>query len=284
MTPEQRHANDIRMARTTRRKILRLYTVLRATSYYYLHYMKLRSIIFPAALALTIAALAAPAHAQTARDLTEIGMDLYQQANSPGTLERMRKDLVNAPEAYLVGAEQPGEVVLPGKRRYRVPAMKYNVALHLLEVRDSTGSHVWPPGSLDGFYLGNGTGIRHFRSFPVRNGSTKTDFVEVLTVDEMPPLVLAVQHYYVHENAQLDPILRTETRKARTEIGQTVVAGPGALPKEPLRVVDLNQRGVLRLFGTRAPEVAAYAAKEHLAYTDLAQVLRMVEYYNQRMH
>ena len=243
--------------------------------------MKLRSTILPAALML---ALAAPAHAQAARDLTEIGLDLYNQANSPGALERMHKDLVNAPEAYLVSTEQPGELVLASKRRYRVPALKYNVALHLLEVRDSTGSHVWPPGSLDGFYMGRGADTRHFRSFLVRNGSTKKDFVEVLTVDEAPPLVLAVQHYYLHEDAQLDPILRTETRKARTEIGQAVVAGPGMLPKEPLRVVGLNQRDVLRLFGTRAPQVAAYAAQEHLSYTDLTQVLRMVEYYNQRMH
>ena len=37
---------------------------------------------------------------------------------------------------------------------------------------------------------------------------------------------------------------------------------------------------VLRLFGARAPQVAEYAAREHLSYTDLAQVLRMVEYYN----
>ncbi|MBD2723170.1 hypothetical protein [Hymenobacter armeniacus] len=224
--------------------------------------------------------LAAPARAQSQPDLGDIGLQLYQRANSPGALERMRKDLINAPEAYLVSVEQPGVLVLPNKRRVRVPAMRYNVALHLLEARDSTGSHVWPPGSLDGFYLGQGADARHFRTYMVRDGSTRREFVEVLTRDDNAFLVLAVLHHYVHDDAQYDPVLQTQTRPARTEIGQVVVAGPGIKPQEPLRAVSLNQREVPRLFGTRAPQVEAYAAKEHLSYTDLAQVLRMVEYYN----
>jgi hypothetical protein len=223
----------------------------------------------------------AHAQAQIGRDLAELGMDLYQRANSPDALARMRKDLVNAPEAYLVGVEQRGTLVLLDKRRVRVPALQYNVALHLLEVRDSTGSHVWPPGSLDGFYLGQGSEARHFRSRMVRNGSTRLDFVEVLTQSEPSPLVLAVQHSYRHEEAQLDPILHTQTRPERTEIGQTVLAGTDLMAKEPLRAVQLNQKGVSQLFGTRAAEVAAWAGSQHLSYTDLGQVLRMVEHYNQ---
>ncbi|MGY3090774.1 hypothetical protein ACVWYF_003835 [Hymenobacter sp. UYAg731] len=223
----------------------------------------------------------AQAQMQSSRDLAELGMDLYQRANSPDALARMRKDLVNAPEAYLERVELPGTLVLLDKRRVRVPALKYNVALHLLEVRDSTGSHVWPPGSLDGFYLNLGSEARHFRSRLVRNGSTRLDFVEVLTQADDSPLVLAVQHSYFHEDAQLDPVLHTETRPERAEIGQTVLAGTGLLAKEPLRAVSLSQKSVSPLFGSRAPEVAAWAAKQGLSYTDLGQVLRMVEYYNQ---
>lgn len=234
-----------------------------------------------AALVLAVLLSAGNAHAQTQRDLTEIGLDLFQRANAPDALARMRQDLINAPEAYLVRVDQPGTLVLLDKRRVRIPAMKYNVALHLLEVRDSTGSHVWPPGSLDGFYLGQGADARHFRSLPVRNGSTKTDFVEVLTNPDNTPIVLGVQHQYIHDDAQIDPILRTETKAARTEIGQVVVAGTGPLPSEPLRVVSLNQRSVGKLFGTRAREVDEWALRQHLGYADLGQVLRIVEYYNQ---
>lgn len=234
-----------------------------------------------APLLLLLALWAAPARAQTARDLTDIGLTLYQQANSPGALERLRQDLLNAPEAYVARIAQPGTLVLLTKRRVRVPALKYNAARHLLEVQDSTGRHVWPPGSLDGFYLGQGAGARHFRSYAVR-GSTKTDFVEVLTANDDSPIVLAVQHVYFHEDAEINPVLRTETRKARTEIGQVVLAGPGTLPPEPLRPLALSQRGITRLFGSRAAQIDAYAAKESLGYTDLAQVLRLVEYYNQQ--
>lgn len=228
-------------------------------------------------------ALAPAARAQTARDLTEIGMDLYQRANAPDALERMHKDLINAPEAYVVALDQPGTLVLLSKQRVRVPALKYNVALHLVEARDSTGSHVWPPGSLDGFYLGRGADARHFRSYLVRNGNTRKDFVEVLTLTDDSPVVLGLQHVYVHKDAELDPILRTEIKRASTEIGQVVVVGVGAETKEPMRPLVLNQRGVTRLFGTQAAPVEAYAAKEHLGYTDLGQVLHMVEYYNQQV-
>ncbi|MBO2012277.1 hypothetical protein [Hymenobacter negativus] len=219
------------------------------------------------------------AHAQAQRDLTEIGLDLYQRANSPDALARMRKDLVNAPEAYLISTDQPGTLVLLDKRRVRIPAMKYNVALHLLEARDSTGSHVWPPGSLDGFYLGRGPDARHFRSLSVRVGSTKTDFVEVLTPNDNSPVILGLQHHYLHEDAQLDPILRTETKAARTEIGQVIVAGLGQ-SKEPLRELSLNEKNVTKLFVPFASDVQAYAAKQHLSYTTLPDVLHLVEYFN----
>lgn len=225
--------------------------------------------------------LPAIGHAQVARDLGDFALSLYNEANSPGALQRRRKDLMKAPEAYLVAIEQPGTLVLlPDQRRVRVPELRYNVALRLLEVHDSAGFHVWPPGSLDGFYLGRGTEARHFRSLKVRTEGPPLDFVEVLTAADNAPLVLAVQHRYIHEEPLLDPVLHTETRPGRTLIAQRVVAGPGG-PAEPLRELPLTQRYVGRLFGAHTAAVAAYAEREHLGPTDLAQVLRQVELYNQ---
>ncbi|GAB3586297.1 hypothetical protein [Hymenobacter daeguensis] len=234
------------------------------------------------AAALLLTTSAAKAQMQSGRDVIDLSMDIYQRANSPDALAKMRKDLVNAPEAYLVSMDQPGTLVLMDKRRIRVPALKFNVALHLLEARDSTGSHVWPPGSLDGFYMGRGDDARHFRSLMVRVGSTKMDFVEVLTPNDNSPLILGLQHRYLHEDAQLDPILRTETKAARTEIGQVIVAGPNPATqsKEPLRELSLNEKSVTRLFVPFAADVQAYAAKQHLSYTTLPDVLHLVEYFN----
>lgn len=242
--------------------------------------MNLSTKTLTVAAALTLLAGRAQAQMQAGRDVIELSRDLYLQANAPDALIKMRKDLVNAPEAYLISIEQPGTLVLADKRRVRVPAMKFNVALRLLEVRDSTGSHVWPPGSLDGFYLGKGPDARHFRSLLARVGSTRLEFIEVLTPTDDSPLVLGLKHQYLHEDAQVDPVLRTETKAARTEIGQIIVVGPGGNPKEPLRELTLNQRNVVRLFGSNAAMVEAYAAKEHLGYTNLPDVLHLVEYYN----
>jgi len=221
------------------------------------------------------------AQAQANRDLTEIGISLYQKANSPDAMQRLNPELIKAPEAHIERIPVPGTLITNDKKRFRVSGLSYNVALQLLEAQDSTGSHVWPPGSLDGFYLGRGNDARHFRSYQVRDGGIKRDFVEVLTVDNDSPIVLAVQHHYVHEEAVLDPVLRNVKIPERTIITQTVLSGSGNLPNEPLRLLSLKQRDVLKLFGDRAAKVAAFAAKENLSYTDLAQVLRMVEYYNQ---
>ena len=238
--------------------------------------------------ALALIAAAPLAHAQSGQilsdlnDLTNMASTVYQRANTPEAIARMRKDLVAAPEAYVVGMDMPGTLVMPDLRRYRVRALKYNVALRLLEATDSTGSHVWPPGSLDGFYLGQAREARHFRTYAVKLGSTQPDFVEVLTTQPNPPLVLALAHRYLHEDAEIDPILRTEKRPARTVIGQNIMAGPGIpTSKEPLRELILNQKNVLRLFGAEAPAVAAYATRQKLAYTDLGQVLQMFDFYNQ---
>ena len=237
--------------------------------------------LFSPLLLLLAMLLPAAARAQTARDLGDIALNLYQQANSPGALERRRQDLVKAPEAYLVAISQPGTLVmLPDQRRVKVPALRYNVALRLLEVQDSTGFHVWPPGSLAGFYLGRGPEARHFRSYKVRTEGPALDFVEVLTAADNAPLLLAVQHRYVHDDPQFDPVLHTETRPGRSLVAQRVIAGPGN-GSEPLRELPLTQRYVGRLFGAQAAAVATYAQREHLGPTDLAQVLRQVEYFNQ---
>jgi hypothetical protein len=232
------------------------------------------------ALLLLACVAAQPARAQTARDLTEIDMDIYQRANEPGALLKYRRELALSPLAYVVPMPQPGLLVLPNNRRIRVPSLRYNVAVGVVEATDSTGAHMWPPGSLRDFYIGRGGNARHFQTATVRNGTTKRDFVEVLTSAENSPVVLALQHAFIHEDAVVDPVLHTEKRKERNEIGQTVLYGFGATPKEPLRVLMMNRKNVLKLFGDKAAQVDAYATKEKLDLTDLGQVLRAVEYYN----
>ena len=51
-------------------------------------------------------------------------------------------------------------------------------------------------------------------------------------------------------------------------------------PPPQLRPITLGERAVLRLFGSQAPRVADDATRKHPGYTDLAQGLRMVDYFN----
>lgn len=246
----------------------------------------MRHLILFAAALLPLPSLAqSGANNQMLASYNTLSAELYMQANTPEALARMRKDLVKAPEAYLISIPQPGTLLLLPKVRLKVSAMRYNVALHLLEATDSTGNHVWPPGSIYGFEMGKPGQMRQFRSHLVKTGSTQMEFAEILTVDvdKVPPLILALQHNYLHEDAVLDPILRTEKMAARTVIGQVVLAGPGTDPKVPLRELPLSQKNVSRLFGEQAPQVTAYAINQHLSYLDLNDVLKMVEYYNQKV-
>ena len=74
---------------------------------------------------------------------------------------------------------------------------------------------------------------------------------------------------------------RDASRAIQAYFVEKLRSGADLTPKEPLRPVFLTQKSVSPLFGTRAPQVAAWAASQHLSSTDLGQVLRMVEYYNQ---
>ncbi|MEJ7663606.1 MAG: hypothetical protein WKG07_30730 [Hymenobacter sp.] len=105
----------------------------------------------------------------------------------------------------------------------------------------------------------------------------------MLTVDDDSPIVLALQHTYVHEAEERDPILRTVKRAERTEHGAGSAGRLTATcPTSRSGWLPSIQRNVLRLSGERAAKIdSAYATKEDLRYTDLTQVLRMVEYYNQ---
>ena len=106
--------------------------------------------------------------------------------------------------------------------------------------------------------------------------------MEVLTTQPNPPLVLALAHRYLHEDAEMHPVLHTEMRPARSVVGQSIVAGPGTPNnKTPLRELTLTQKNVLKLFGPEAAAVAAYAVRQKLAYTDLGQVLQLFDFYNQ---
>ena len=231
-------------------------------------------------LLLLLLALPAMGYAQTARDLTEIGIELNQKANSPREIERLIKEAAVSPESYVVEELLPGTLYYTsGTKPKSVAGLRYNVGLHFVQIRDSLGLTVNQLDNYTGFDLGRGAQARRFRDIPVRVGEERHDFVEVLTAGDKPPLVLAVQYYFINEPAEMHPILHTQIKPARRLLGQRILAGAGTTAA-PLRELNLNQKPVLKLFGTKAPAVQTYAASKTWRYDSLGDVLKMIDYYN----
>ena len=233
-------------------------------------------------LALGLLPLAGAAHAQTARDLTEISMDLHQAANSSSRLDRLNREMYDDPVSWLIYENQAGVLVTAQGQRVRVPALRYNPALHLVEARDSTGKKLWNMESLQGFEFGSGPARRQFRVLPVRNRGVDRDFVEVLTDDPKGQLVIAAEHIFVHEDEQRHPVLKTLIKPAVNQVVYDALVGYNTLPPTPLKPIGpLREKTVLRLFGNHSSQMATYARQNALNYESLADVLRMANHYNE---
>ncbi|WP_400193075.1 hypothetical protein [Hymenobacter sp. B81] len=231
-------------------------------------------------LGLLLSASAAWAQAGlNTQDLQDIARERPFSAKSLNESQRREEA---AGLLYLHPDWQPGRLFTAAGQWQPATALRYNVSLRILEMRDSTGAaRLLPVGSLRGFALGQGAAAREFRTRRCRlNGrGLVREFVEVLSVPEQA-LLLGVVHEVVDEPAVVNAALNVTTRPARRYVAQTLVAGPGRQPEQLLLPLTLEQRSVLRLFGARAPELAAYAQAQQLRYDRLPDVLRLVERYN----
>jgi hypothetical protein len=220
-----------------------------------------------------------PAAAQAARDQTE-ARTLYQQANVAPNSTVLRAGLKRQGTGFFGdGTFQLGALRTFDGRYRPVPGLRFHAGLHLVEAQDSIdtdSTHLWPIGSLRGFDLGEagGTGaaaLRRFRSRLVKEGNTgaRREFVEVLTAVDAGPLLLA----WLYSSG-------TNVAAGRLLLSPVLIVGAGNEPAEPLRLFDLSQPSVLRLFGKRANEVQTFATTEHLEFDKPTDVARMIDHYN----
>ncbi|MCC2548882.1 hypothetical protein LJY25_20705 [Hymenobacter sp. BT175] len=219
------------------------------------------------------------------RDMDDVVARLYRDANNPDRLRDLANEAASSPQAYLVPVWQPGTLLTISRNTRPAPGLRYNVARQLLELKDSVGGlRVFPVGSLRGFTIGESSNARTFRTRLTRGtgSSSGRAFVEIFTEQPDGPLVLALAHRFVDKPAEMHPILRVETQKARREIGQLLLAGPGQDAQGALRPLELNERSVLKLFGPASAQLREYAAKNSLRYEELADVMKLVNEYNRR--
>lgn len=234
---------------------------------------------FYSLLLLLLAARSHLAEAQAAREQAE-ARTLYHQANTAPVTATLRAALARQQSGFFGnGTFQPGALRTYDGRYRPVPGLRFHAGLRVLEAQDSIAldsTHLWPLGSLRGFDLGEagdtGTAApRRFRPRLVKEGpaGTRRDFVEVLTLVDAGPLLLAWLY-----TSGVDATL------GRLSLAPLLLVGPGNTPTEPLRPLELTPATLLHLFGARAEEIRSFASSQHLRTDQPAEVARMIDYYN----
>jgi hypothetical protein len=182
-------------------------------------------------------------------------------------------------QAYYTPEWKAGTILLSNDQALAVPAMRFNMAMRLVEVQDPTaegGIRVVPPASVRGFIQGaagqNGQ-IFEVQSYRSASYSGK-NFFESLN---QGPVRLFLLHEVVERPAARNEALGVETRAAQyLRSAQPYVLRAGQERVEPL---SLNKKAVLRLFNEKAPQMEAYASQNNLSYEQLPHVAKMMEHY-----
>lgn len=230
-------------------------------------------------LVILLIACGQSAAGQTARDQAE-ALAVYQQANGATTGQALRASLAQQSAGFLnSGTFQFGSLRTADGRNRPAAGLRYHPGLQVLEAQDSVDletTHLWLPGSLRGFDLGEAGDpdmpLRRFRCRLVKDGSgaPRREFVEVLTAIDAGPMLLA--WFYT--------VAAAPTPNGHRPTVATLVAGPGIVGDDPLRPFQPSQADVLRLFGARASAVHTFATAQNLDYTRPADIARMMDYYN----
>ena len=224
-------------------------------------------------LPLLAVGLAPAARAQGSHAATEAA--LYRAANTPAAARQQRAELsLHAGEFLSNGTYQVGYLHLLGGRRVLMPGLRYHIGQRVVQAQDSLAAdstHYWPLAALRGFDLGTeddvppagAPAVRRYRTRLVQetHQEPRSEAVEVLTATDAGPLLLG----WLTQVARSGPLL---------------VAGPGGSGSEPLRPLELSQTAVLRLCGSRAKDVQAFAASHHLRYDQPAEVAQLLDHYN----
>ncbi len=189
------------------------------------------------------------------------------------------------PEAYLSVHWQAGTLLAANGGSARVPAMRYNLKYNLIEVRDSitTGGlpRLIPLERLEGFVL-QATPTKAAQTFTAVNfqsGSTRARTFMQQLHPAGSKVQLLVWHRFATIAARTNPALGVEIQPASVvqEVRLMMRPPTAGAPATP---VALNRKAVLRMFGSQAPQLEAYAQQHNLHFDDANHVIDLVSHYN----
>ncbi|RYU77976.1 hypothetical protein [Hymenobacter persicinus] len=192
----------------------------------------------------------------------------------------VEKAALTPEQAYFTPDWQTGTLWTAGGEKHSVAALRYNIALRLVEVRDPTtpaGVSVLPVGGLRGFTLGaeGKRGSHTFETRTVGRSADSRNFFETLTAG---PLQLFLLHTIDEKAANWIAAYNIETRPASVSRGVQLFAGQAG--QGAVQELALKRKSVEKLFGAQAPQVAAYAAEKKLDYEQVPDLVMLVDYFN----
>ena len=184
-------------------------------------------------------------------------------------------------QAYFDPAWQAGTLLTADGRKVPVPALRYNMALRLVEVRDAeaaSGLSILPPGSIQGFVLGpeGKPGSHTFVARAEAHAANVRLFLELLNVG---PLQLLLLHKVDEHDSNWSAVNNVETRTS--SVGRSALLFVGAADRPTVTTLLPKRKSVEKLFGPQAPQVAEYAARQNLSYEQVPDLVWMVDYFNQ---
>lgn len=218
------------------------------------------------------------------RDLRDVANNRPFSALNLNRANEANKAAVEAEEAhpihYFTPDWRPGQVVGIDGRAQAVPGMRYNIVHRWLEVKDATvpgGLRVLPVGSIRDFVLADvpGQPAYTFGTY-LSAGNDGRLFLQELTPAGPVHLLVRfdVEVIAPVRNVALAVDLQPGQERQYTRLYVAEPLRPEA------RELPLTQKAILRLFGSQAPQMAAYATQKQLRYADLADMARLVEHYN----
>ncbi|RSK50818.1 hypothetical protein [Hymenobacter rigui] len=184
---------------------------------------------------------------------------------------------------YFTGGWATGTVSAPAASpAAAVQTMRYNVVLQQLEIQDTSqpnGFRALTPDVLPGFSISGPDRASHqFAAKPYYNEAhvQQRSFFEVLASGNIQLLIL---HEFYIQPAEYVAAYNVESKPEEYRRITRLFAGTPA--KEAVYELALTKQTVLKLFEKDArTELAAYATTNHLAYSDVNDVLKLVTYYN----
>lgn len=211
--------------------------------------------------------------------MTEISQ-LTGGVYTPFAYRRLIEQAKLTPEqAYYSPDWKAGTLLLRDSQALAVPAMRFNMAMRLVEVQDPTaegGIRIVPAAGIRGFILGSaGKAGQVFEVQSYRSATySGKGFFESLNQGAVRLFLL---HEVVEQPAARNEALGVETRAAQyLRSTQPYVLRAG---QERVEQLSLTKKAVLRLFSEKAPQIEAYASQNNLSYEQLPHVAKMMAHY-----